>query len=287
MIMNKFLFVNRILPPSLKLWRIGGEGLFWFMCLLFACNLLGWQNLSSSRKQKKEQSTVIKKNELQIKYAVFDVNGSFWKPRTNEIFSKYMEKQKISFWDKIKLGGYWAAYKLGTINIKEAYGAFVNNFKGKTKNEINEQCRSVWNELCKNYIFKESVDLFKDYKKRGVKTIIASNALSNIYDNLLQHYKFDYVCASVVELKDGKATGKLEGLPCVSNDKKKIIQELIEKKLGGSLKEVVFYASSHLDKHLLNIVGKPIAFNPDPQLEVYARSKNWEIIKTSEFIKLD
>ncbi|MFH1644352.1 MAG: haloacid dehalogenase-like hydrolase [bacterium] len=258
------------------MFKLKNNLIFLFFFFLFSFCLIA--------KDSKVKLAEIKKEPVKIKYAIFDVNGSFWKPHTSDIFNKILETQKVSFFDKLKMGGYFIAHKLGTINVKSAYESFLAKYKNKTIDDISKDCSLIWNDCCKDSIYKKSVDIFDEHKKNGLTTIIASATPEDVYNELLKFYKFDHVCATVLEKKDGIMTGKLVGSPCAAKDKTKIVTDLIEKKLGGSLKEVVFYARSQLDINLLKKVGKPVAFNPDPKLKSYAKIKGWEIIETKDLI---
>lgn len=257
-----------------------------FNLLILFClfnNNLFCKNLKSKKIVSKKEKNEINKP-VEIKYAVFDVNGCFWRPKTKDIFNKYIENYKVSFWDKIKMGGYFVAHKLGTINVKAAYEALLSNCKGKTQEENKKSTDIIWNDICKDYIYKKSLEIFNEHRKKGVKTIIASTSPSEIYYNLLDYYKFDHLCATELEKKDGILTGKLVGNPCAGKDKRNMVKKLIENELKGSLKETVFYARSQLDIPLLKLVGKPVALNPDPNLKSYAKIKGWEIIEADECV---
>ena len=257
---------------------------------LFLSAFNSYSFFSNDLKEVSNVVEVVKKEKIQlknkeIKFVVFDINGSFWKPKTNHILSSYSEKQNLSIFTKIKLGGYFVALKMGTINFKSAYNAFLSNSKGLTRASIKKTCNLLWNELCVDNIYKKSAEIFNKYKKDNVKMIAVSSSITELCDDLLNFYKFDHVCSSRMGYKDGVVTGKLVGQPCAGKYKKNMVKDLIEKDLKGSLSEVAFYINSYRDIALANLVGKPVAFNPDSKLEAYAKSHGWEIIKTDEVIK--
>lgn len=251
-----------------------------FSFLLFFSSCLFFSNLFFSD-LKKDTS----KFDPEIKYVIFDVNGSFWRPKTSDILSSYSKKHRISFLNKIKLGGYFLAHKMGTINFRSAYNAFLSNSKGMTKKDIQKGCDALWEELCKNNIYEKAVEVFKNCKSKNIKTIIASSSISEMYKKLLEVYEFDYTCVSQIKYKKNKMSGKLIGRPCAGEDKVFLVKNLIEKKLGGTLNQVVFYFNSHRDLPLAKLVKKAIAFNPDKKLEIYAKQHNMQIIKTDKVQK--
>ena len=51
------------------------------------------------------------------------------------------------------------------------------------------------------------------------------------------------------------------------------------KKHKINLKQSYAYADSFTDKEVMELVGHPIAVNPDKRLKKYAKEKGWKIIQ--------
>lgn len=83
--------------------------------------------------------------------------------------------------------------------------------------------------------------------------------------------------ANRFEIKDNRFTGK-HLLPYCFREGKLELAERLVKERGHELKECGFYTDSHNDLFMLEAVGHPFAINPDPELEQYARQKNWPIL---------
>ncbi|MFC1894918.1 HAD family hydrolase [Candidatus Dependentiae bacterium] len=239
------------------------------------------ENSIVDRSPKKE----IKKNS-KFKYAIFDICQSFWKKSLYELLYSYQKKHGKTSWSYyFKLIRYGASYALGTLNTKEAYESFLSYMKGAKLLDVKKRCSKIWQEDCKKFVLKAAKNNFDQCKEDGIITIISDSGIKELYDDLINICSFDYICSSELEFKDGVVTGKLLGEPCSGQEKLKKIKNLIENKLGGSLKDAIFYANSHNDIPLLNEVGKPVIVNPTSKLKKYAKLKKWEILTFTKVVE--
>jgi phosphoserine phosphatase len=85
------------------------------------------------------------------------------------------------------------------------------------------------------------------------------------------------VIANKLEIKDGRATGKLMR-PVVAGPEKAVLIRDHAKKHGHDLEDCFAYSDSYSDVPMLSVVGHPTACNPDGKLERLARVYSWPII---------
>lgn len=222
------------------------------------------------------------KSDKDYKYVVFDISNCFWKPSLYDLLMSLKKSVKISFSGYLDLLQCGVSYALGTLDAKKGYETFFKYLNKMTKTEVESKCKTVWNNDCKNFIYKEAFERLERHKKDGLITIAVDAGISQLYGELVDIYKFDYIFTSKLEFKDGLATGKLDGDPCSNQHKYVTIKKLIEQDLKGSLDDVIFYANSHNDIPLLEHVGKPIAVNPNKKLLRKANKSNWEILNFFE-----
>jgi HAD superfamily hydrolase (TIGR01490 family) len=87
-----------------------------------------------------------------------------------------------------------------------------------------------------------------------------------------------HVCATRLEEKDGRWTGKVLGQPMFGEAKAIAVWWFAEKwKLN--LSECAAYGDSVHDQWMLASVGKPVAVNPDSGLRMAAQRKHWKIVE--------
>ena len=88
------------------------------------------------------------------------------------------------------------------------------------------------------------------------------------------------VCATKMEEKDGKWTGRILGEPMFGKAKARAILALAEE-MSFDLSKSWAYGDSALDGCMLASVGKPAAVNPTPKLSQIARKRGWPVLLTT------
>jgi phosphoserine phosphatase len=85
------------------------------------------------------------------------------------------------------------------------------------------------------------------------------------------------VCATRLEEKDGRWTGRILGRP-MFGEAKAIALWWFAEKWKLNLGECTAYGDSALDQWMLASVGKPVAVNPDEGLRHVAQRPPWKIV---------
>jgi HAD superfamily hydrolase (TIGR01490 family) len=89
------------------------------------------------------------------------------------------------------------------------------------------------------------------------------------------------VCATRLEEKDGRWTGRITGEAMFGESKAQAVRRLAAQ-MGFDLKRSYAYGDSAQDRWLFDAVGNPWAVNPSPGLTRLAQEKNWPILRWSE-----
>jgi HAD superfamily hydrolase (TIGR01490 family) len=80
-----------------------------------------------------------------------------------------------------------------------------------------------------------------------------------------------------IETRDGYFTGRVLPPVCMGIEKDRLTRKfLAERGLKVDLDASFAYADSISDQPLLEMVGRPVAVYPDPQLAALARARGWE-----------
>ena len=216
------------------------------------------------------------------KYVIFDVSNCFWQKSLYDLLMSLRKSVKIPFKGYLDLLQCGVSYAFGTLDAKKGYETFFKYFEKMKESDIKDKCKLVWEKDCKDFIYKDAFEKFKQHKKDGCIIIFVDAGISQLYEELKKIYECDYIFASSLGFSNGLSTGKLSGDPCSGKYKYQMIKKLIEDDLKGSLQDVIFYANSHNDIPLLEKVGKPVAVNANSKLKHEAKKRNWEILKFSE-----
>ncbi len=126
----------------------------------------------------------------------------------------------------------------------------------------------------KDQVYTYTRALLKDLKKQGYMLFAISGSPKVIVEKVANYYGFNEFVGSEFESKNGKFTGNRV---TPFGRKHEIIQDLMKKHRLG-LKGSMAVGDSEGDISMLEIVEKPIAFNPSQKLLEIAKSKGWDVV---------
>lgn len=87
----------------------------------------------------------------------------------------------------------------------------------------------------------------------------------------------EHLIATEPEFRDGCYTGDITGVPSFQDGKVLRLRQWL-KEHNDTLEGAWFYSDSHNDLPLLRLVDNPVAVDPDPTLEQYAREQGWPVM---------
>ena len=97
---------------------------------------------------------------------------------------------------------------------------------------------------------------------------------------IAREFGVEHLIATEPEKANGRFTGKVDGIPCFREGKVQRLDAWLAAR-GQRLAEFAestLYSDSHNDLALLERVSRPVAVDPDEQLEAAARSRKWAVI---------
>ena len=115
------------------------------------------------------------------------------------------------------------------------------------------------------------------HKERGDTLLIVTASNSFVTAPIAKKYGINQMLATEPEIKAGRYTGRVSGIPCFQSGKVDKLMPWLQKNeetLTGS----TFYSDSHNDLPLLELVDNPVAVNADKILTKIAEKKGWEVL---------
>ena len=147
--------------------------------------------------------------------------------------------------------------------------------KGWEKEQVEDLVREVLIELIDPYVYQEALDLMALHRALGRRLFIVSSSPEEIVKPLAQHFGVTDVIATRAEVEDGKYTGQVEQY-VYGEGKATAIQEVAQHQ-GIDLEASYAYSDSVTDLPMLEVVGNPVAVNPDRDLRREAEKRSWQI----------
>lgn len=126
----------------------------------------------------------------------------------------------------------------------------------------------------KDQVYTYTRDLIGQLKKKGYFLLAISGSHDELVGIVAKQHGFDDWFGSAYQRGASTFTGKSF---VVSHDKKSVLQKLITKhKL--ELKDSYAIGDSQSDAVMMDMVERPIAFNPERKLFTYAKTRGWPVV---------
>jgi HAD superfamily hydrolase (TIGR01490 family) len=189
-------------------------------------------------------------------------------------------------------------YKEGLIGrsdvVRSAYAQFVYLASGadhdqmETMREYMSKLVTGWNaehvqsivgetldDIVDPMVYEEAVQLIEEHKAAGREVIIISSSGTDIVEPIGQRLAVDLAIGTQVAIEDGEYTGEILFYAYGPN-KAEAMRTLADER-GYDLEASYAYSDSHTDLPMLEVVGNPVAVNPDTELRRIAVERDWPI----------
>jgi HAD superfamily hydrolase (TIGR01490 family) len=127
-------------------------------------------------------------------------------------------------------------------------------------------------------LYQDVLDEAYAHQDAGRPAYIVTAASQELANVLAQVLVFDGGIGMRAEVRDGVYTGRAAGPFTYREGKAEAIRELAARE-GIDLAESYAYSDSESDLPMLQVVGHPVAVNPDPALQRIAREEGWRIMR--------
>jgi HAD superfamily hydrolase (TIGR01490 family) len=148
--------------------------------------------------------------------------------------------------------------------------------KGVRPEELKELVAEAMERVLKPLVFAEPLDLVRLHRERGEPVYIVSATLQEIVDPLAEELGLDGAIGTLCEIgPDGAYTGR-SLRACQAEVKAAAVRELAGEQ-GFDLDASTAYSDSYTDLPFLEVVGHPVAVNPDRRLRRIAHERGWPV----------
>ncbi len=154
----------------------------------------------------------------------------------------------------------------------------VFKMRGLRIADIREVSKRVFERRLRRRGFAEVLRLVESERRGGRRLVLASSSLDCAVEPLAEALGIDTIIATRVEVDAGYLTGRFRGEPAFGEGKHRKALALLEES-AVSASSCSFYSDSYYDLPLLELVGDPVAVNPDRRLARVAGRRSWPIYR--------
>lgn len=223
--------------------------------------------------------------------AAFDVDGTLLKGHVWSGIIKYHRQQRskrLFLW-LFALIHYplWFLAKFGLWDEEQFRTKWMEDFCGIFKGSKREEMRAILSHVLEEELERDIradlLEILKEHQAENHLVILVSGTFEELLRLLGEKIGVEHVLGTRVEFREGRCTGRVRGSACMGSEKVRRIQELIEEMgVEVDLPSSYSYADSISDLPILEVVGNPVAVNPDQELKSLAQERGWKIIEAQE-----
>lgn len=148
--------------------------------------------------------------------------------------------------------------------------------KGKSVEQLKTACREIVEKQMLGKSYNDTIELASMHLAAGQQVWLVSATPVQIGQALAEALGFTGALGTVAEEEDGKFTGRLVGDILHGPGKKHAVAALAALQ-QLDLKQCTAYSDSINDLPMLEMVGSPVAINPDRALRRHAEAQAWAI----------
>lgn len=215
------------------------------------------------------------------KVAVFDVDGTIFRSSLLiQIVNKLVEqkifpKRAEALYDRkrekwLDREGDFGAY------INAMVHAFAKHIRGVHYGVLKNVAEEVMDEQWKR-TYRYTRDLLKDLKGKGYFLLVVSHSPKTVLDQFCPRLGFDKTYGTIYETDARERfTGNVIDQHLIAN-KAAVLRRAAEKE-NLTLVHSVGVGDTESDIAFLELVAKPICFNPNAKLYAHAKREKWKVI---------
>ena len=172
---------------------------------------------------------------------------------------------------------FYQQYDLGTLDIYAWLEFCLEPLSRYSMSELQEFHHRFMIQKIEPIMLDKAQNCINRHKERGDTVLVMTASNSFVTAPIVKKYGINHLLATEPEIKAGRYTGGVSGMPCFQAGKIDKLMPWLQKNeetLTGS----TFYSDSHNDLPLLELVDNPVAVNADKILTKIAEKKGWEIL---------
>jgi HAD superfamily hydrolase (TIGR01490 family) len=211
--------------------------------------------------------------------ALFDLDNTLIAGDSDHLWGDFLVAEGLVDPDKHKALNehYYHQYQRGQLDIDEYLSFALGPMAGMTPETLSALQDKFLKKHVEPILIDAAFDLLQAHRVKGDTLIIITATNTLVTQPIAERLGVEYLIGCEAELKDGRYTGRPEGVPSFGEGKVQRIKTWCAEH-QTSLEGAVFYSDSHNDLPLLREVTQAIAVDPDDLLRAEAQQCGWEII---------
>jgi putative phosphoserine phosphatase/1-acylglycerol-3-phosphate O-acyltransferase len=209
--------------------------------------------------------------------AFFDMDKTILSENSATLYMRYRyERGEIGKRDLMRGLGAYLKYKIGILDIRSWTLDMMTQFNGQSEEQLEREAIAWVEDAVVETIYPEAERLVDEHLAESHVVAIVSGATAFVVRPIAVQLGIEHILYTRLEVENGLFTGRVVEPICFEEGKIYWLQQFIEEQ-GIDLAKSYFYSDSITDLPLLDLVGHPVATNPDPLLYRTAVKRRWPV----------
>ena len=215
---------------------------------------------------------------MTVRAALFDMDRTLVRIETASVYVKYQrEIGEASLRDLARTSLWVLQYTMGILDAQRVAERVLMSIRGLPETVLAARCDDWFCRYVERHIACAGREAVRKHQQAGDLCAIVTGTSPYASWPLARRLGIDHVVSTVFEIDaEGRFTGKPQMPLCLGQGKVERAKELA-RRCNFRLEDAIFYTDSVSDLPLLELVGEPVAVNPDPRLGRIARRRGWRI----------
>lgn len=211
--------------------------------------------------------------------AIFDLDNTLLGGDSDHAWGEFLVQRGIVGGEHYRASNdlFYRQYQNGTLDI-HAYLAFaLEPLTRFSQAELQALHADFMRTMIAPLRLRKADALLAEHRARGDTLLIITATNAFITRPIAAWLGVDNILATEPELRGGRYTGRITGTACFREGKVTCLHEWLAEH-PFDLVAASFYSDSQNDLPLLELVGQPVAVDPDDSLRGVALARGWPVI---------
>ncbi|NVE92061.1 HAD-IB family hydrolase [Vreelandella titanicae] len=172
---------------------------------------------------------------------------------------------------------FMADYNAGTLDMAAFLEMALKPLADNSPEQLSAWHQQFMASKIEPNILPKAEELLARHRTKGDTLLIITATNCFITAPIAERLGVDHLIAVNPEVKEGRYTGRVSGIPSYREGKVTRLEKWLEDQ-DLTMEGAWFYSDSHNDLPLLEIVEHPVAVDPDDTLREIAKERQWRIM---------
>jgi HAD superfamily hydrolase (TIGR01490 family) len=171
-----------------------------------------------------------------------------------------------------------AQYSLGLARLEQTVERAISAVRGTSAPDFELRTEAFYQSLVRPAVRPGALIAIAAHRRSRDRLVLLTSSSNYLADRAAKDLGFEEVLCNRLEIDgDGLHTGRTTQGICFGRGKLVAARRACEAH-GTLLSACTFYTDSYADLPVMEVVGRPVAVNPDLRLRRKARRHGWEIV---------